>query len=174
MGWENEPQKKWYFNFGGQFLSQKKFYSKKLNGIGESHPVPSNSAIWKHFLKFHLASAALWLPSSSLATCPSNLAKSLFQLYFRQSRKPYFSSPISSIFPAGIHAFAVILIEYWRNFGIVLPYKPIITILPLIMHEILSPSVWVPRKHYSSVITPLYYLNFFVEKETSKVKIPLF
>ena len=41
---ENEPLKKWYFNFGGLFLSQKKIYVKKLNGIGISYVWGSNFA----------------------------------------------------------------------------------------------------------------------------------
>ena len=77
----NKPPKKWYFNFQGQFLSQKKFYIKKLNGIGFSHVWVSNSAILKQFEKFHKVTAALWLPSSSFATCPSNLAKSAGSLF---------------------------------------------------------------------------------------------
>ena len=64
----NKPPKKWYFNFQGQFLSPKKFYIKKLNGIGFSHVRASNSAILKQFEKFHKVTAALWLPSSSFAT----------------------------------------------------------------------------------------------------------
>ena len=45
----------------------------------------------------------------------SNLAKfteSLFQLYFRRSCKPHFSSPISSIFSAGSH-----VVQNWRPTG---------------------------------------------------------
>ena len=40
----NEPPKKWYFNFQGQFLSQKKFYRQKLDIIGFSDVWGSNFA----------------------------------------------------------------------------------------------------------------------------------
>ena len=81
MGWGNEPLKKWYFNFQGKFLNKKKSYIKKLNWIGFSHVWVSNSAILKPFEKFHLVTAALRLPPSSFATCPSNLAKSAGSLF---------------------------------------------------------------------------------------------
>ena len=119
---EKEPPKKWYFNFGGLFLSQKKFYSKKLNGIGESHPVPSNSAIWKHFLKFHLASAPLWLPPPSLATCPPNLAKSLFSTVFPTELQTIFLQPdfqhISSRHPCICCNSHWILAKFWNCFAV--------------------------------------------------------
>ena len=44
MGWGNEALKRWYFNFGGLFLSPKKSYVKKLSGIGISYAWGSNFA----------------------------------------------------------------------------------------------------------------------------------
>ena len=52
MSWGNEPLKKWYFNFGGLFLSQKWSYIKKLNGIGFSNAKSSTSANLNNFQNF--------------------------------------------------------------------------------------------------------------------------
>ena len=82
VGWGNEPLKKWYFNFGGLFLSQKKIYIKKLNGIGFSYVWALNSVILKQFLKFHKVTAALWLPSSSFAIYLPPISPNLLSHFF--------------------------------------------------------------------------------------------
>ena len=102
----NKPLKKWYFNFQDQFLSQKNSTLKsstELDSVMQELPILPFRNNSKNFTWSLRPSDSLPPVSPPLPPISPSLPSHFFQLYFRRSCKPYFSSPISSISTAGSH-----------------------------------------------------------------------